>query len=328
LWPPGSQVESIIRSHRSEVLVKIALAVERAVAQRALTGDRGRVTGRVLARGEGWTVEDVICTSGPQDRPFEEHHAHVSIGIVAAGTFQYRSAAGRELMTPGSLLLGNPGQCFECGHEHGSGDRCLAFRYAPDYFERLAADAGASAATQAFRLLRLPPLRRLAPLVAHACTGLAGSVAVAWEEVSVHLAAQVVQLVSALRADGSGAPGNAVARVTRTVRAIERHPSARLTLGRLAREAGLSPYHFLRTFERVTGVTPHQYVLRARLREAALRLAAERAKIIDVALDCGFGDVSNFNRSFRTEFGVSPRAYRLQTGPGWKRQHRGSAQDP
>src|SRR3989442_6193285 len=48
----------------------------------------------------------------------------------------------------------------------------------------------------------------------------------------------VVQLVSALRADGSGAPGNAVARVTRTVRAIERHPSARLTLGRLAREAG------------------------------------------------------------------------------------------
>src|SRR5437762_6191976 len=73
LCPPGFQVESIIRSHRSEVLAKIALEVERAVAQRALTGDRGRVTGRVLARGEGWTVEDVICTSGPQDRPFEEY---------------------------------------------------------------------------------------------------------------------------------------------------------------------------------------------------------------------------------------------------------------
>jgi len=309
-------------------LAKIALEVERAVAQRALTGARGRVTGRQLARGEGWTVEDVICTSGPQDRPFEEHHAHVSIGIVAAGTFEYRSAAGSELMTPGSLLLGNAGQCFECGHEHGSGDRCLAFRYAPDYFERLAADAGASGATRTFRLLRLPPLRRLAPLVARACAGLAGSAAVAWEEVSVHLAAQVVQLVNALRADGSGAPGNAVARVTRTVRAIERRPSARLTLEWLAREAGLSPYHFLRTFERVTGVTPHQYVLRARLREAALRLAAERARIIDIALDCGFGDVSNFNRSFRAEFGVSPRAYRLRAGPGWNRQPHAPTQDP
>jgi len=84
--------------------------------------------------------------------------------------------------------------------------------------------------------------------------------------------------------------------------------------GSLAREAALSPFHFLRTFERLTGVTPHQYILRARLREAALRLAAEPAKILDIALDCGFADLSNFNRAFRAEFGVNPRAYRLQGG--------------
>src|SRR6266516_150047 len=171
-----------------------------------------------------------------------------------------------------------------------------------------------SGASRTFRLLRLPPLRRLAPLVARACAGLAGSAAVAWEEVSVHLAAQVVQLVNALRADGSGAPGNAVARVTRTVRAIERRPSARLTLEWLAREAGLSPYHFLRTFERVTGVTPHQYVLRMRLKRAAIRVTTESTKIIDIALQCGFGDVSNFNKAFRGEFGVSPRTYRTTAG--------------
>jgi AraC-like DNA-binding protein len=57
-------------------------------------------------------------------------------------------------------------------------------------------------------------------------------------------------------------------------------------------------------------VTPHQYVLRARLREAATRLAADASKVLDVALDCGFGDVSNFNRSFRAEFGVAPRVFR------------------
>jgi AraC-like DNA-binding protein len=101
-----------------------------------------------------------------------------------------------------------------------------------------------------------------------------------------------------------------VARVTRAVRLVERRPDDALTLGTLATEARLSPYHFLRTFERLTGVTPHQYVLRARLREAATRLAAERGKVLDIALDAGFGDVSNFNRSFRSEFGVSPRAYR------------------
>ena len=63
-----------------------------------------------------------------------------------------------------------------------------------------------------------------------------------------------------------------------------------------------------------TGMTPHQYIVRARLREAALRLAAERAPVLDIAFDCGFGDVSNFNRSFRAEFGISPRAYRRRAG--------------
>jgi AraC family transcriptional regulator len=94
------------------------------------------------------------------------------------------------------------------------------------------------------------------------------------------------------------------------VRMIERNPHAKLTLASLARQTGLSPYHFLRTFQQLTGLTPHQYILRARLREAAMRLVAEPDKILDVALDCGFGDVSNFNRAFRTEFGVSPSAFR------------------
>jgi AraC-like DNA-binding protein len=52
-----------------------------------------------------------------------------------------------------------------------------------------------------------------------------------------------------------------------------------------------------------------------RLRRAAVRIASERAKILDIALDCGFGDVSNFNRAFRAEFGVSPRIYRRSAGP-------------
>jgi AraC family transcriptional regulator len=111
-------------------------------------------------------------------------------------------------------------------------------------------------------------------------------------------------------ADQRGVPLNAESRVTRTVRTIHRHPGAALTLGQMARQTGLSPYYFLRTFERVAGLTPNQYVRRARLREAATRLVAESSKVIDVALDCGFTDISNFNRAFRTEFGLSPRKFR------------------
>ena len=93
---------------------------------------------------------------------------------------------------------------------------------------------------------------------------------------------------------------------------IDEAPESDLGLERLAALAGLSPYHFLRTFEHATGTTPHQYVVRTRLRLAAQRLADAPVKVIDVALDCGFEDVSNFNRAFRAEFGASPRAYRAR----------------
>jgi transcriptional regulator GlxA family with amidase domain len=94
------------------------------------------------------------------------------------------------------------------------------------------------------------------------------------------------------------------------VRLLEQRAAEPLALETLAREAGLSPFHFLRTFEDLTGATPHQYLRRLRLRRAALRLLSSPSKVLDVALDSGFGDVSNFNRAFRTEFGVSPREYR------------------
>lgn len=234
----------------------------------------------------------------------------VSIAIVAAGTFQYRSTTGRALMTPGSLLLGNAEECFECGHEHGTGDRCIAFQFAPEFFEQVAVDADASSGSVDFRVPRLPPMRAVTSVVAQACAALMGSLAVAWDEIAVRLAARVAQHAGgAVRTDVT-ARSPVLARVSDSIRAIERQPSRAFTLRQLAAEAELSPYHFLRTFERLTGVTPHQYVRRARLREAAMRLVLEPARIIDVAFDSGFGDLSNFNRAFRAEFGVSPRAYR------------------
>ena len=103
-------------------------------------------------------------------------------------------------------------------------------------------------------------------------------------------------------------------RVADAIRVIEQQLDEPLTLDVLASRADLSRYHFLRTFTAVCGVTPHQYVRRARLTRAAARLIAEETRVIDIALDSGFGDVSNFNRAFREEFGVSPRRYRRDDG--------------
>jgi AraC-like DNA-binding protein len=145
-----------------------------------------------------------------------------------------------------------------------------------------------------------------------ASSGALGTQNVSWEELAIGLAARSVELAVSAGSRSARAPLNAEALVARAVREIDRHPAGDYILGRLAQRAGLSPYHFLRTFQRVVGVTPHQYVLRTRLRHAARRLLAEPERVLDIALDCGFGDVSNFNRAFRTEFGASPRAFRAE----------------
>ena len=77
-----------------------------------------------------------------------------------------------------------------------------------------------------------------------------------------------------------------------------------------ARQAGVSPFHFLRMFASVLGVTPHQYLLRSRLRRAARQLADDDKPVTEVAYDVGFNDLSNFVRTFHRAAGVSPLKFR------------------
>jgi AraC-like DNA-binding protein len=262
-----------------------------------------------LASGNEWTISDVVCGAGPMDKPFEEQLSRTSIAVVVKGTFTYRCPAGCELMTPGSLLLGNGGDYFRCGHEHGMGDRCVSFSYDPEFFERIACDAGVSKAR--FHVPRLPPMRVMAPLVSRVVAFQALEPAIDGEELGIQMAAQATLIARGVAPSRStGAKQGALAGVSRVVRMIDYDSDSPHDLRSLAKVARLSPYHFLRTFEALTGTTPHQYLLRMRLRRAAFRLRTERAKILDIALGCGFGDVSNFNRSFRAEFTMSPRVYR------------------
>jgi len=305
-------LEPLYGTRNEGVLVKLAAAVAAAMDERARQGSKGAAAGRLLATGAHWSVEDVVCTCTPDDRPFEEQHTGVAIAIVVAGTFQYRTTAGRALMAPGSILLGNDGQCFRCSHEHAAGDRCASFHFATDYFAALAAHAGVRCPDVPFDSPRIPLSRSLAPLIARARLRLASGATDAiddWNQLATDLALGVVRLL----ASGQRAPRPALPvherRVTELVRQIDERPAGVYTLDALAQAADMSPFHFARIFQAVTGCSPHQYVMRLRLQHAADRLAARSAKVLDVALDAGFGDVSNFNHAFKREFGASPRAF-------------------
>jgi len=307
-----------------EFLAKIAVDLKGAVAERAIAGAASPPPEfRTVARGPGWRVDDVTCTYGPLDRPFSEEHSGFSVALVLAGTFQYRGVPGHDrtghLMTPGSLMLGNPGQPFQCVHQHGHGDRCLSFHFASDCFEEIAADAGASRGERSFRVMRLPAMREMSPLAAKACANLVGAsggsnLETPWEEIALQVGAAAIRSANDFSIAEPDPLPSVAARITRAIRMMEEGDPQPWTLQRLAAEARLSPYHFLRTFEKVTGVTPHQYTRRLRLRRAATQLLAASSPILDIVMDCGFGDLSNFNRAFRGEFGMSPRQFRRDAG--------------
>jgi AraC-like DNA-binding protein len=269
------------------------------------------VSSRVLAAGDGWRVHDVICTHGPQDRPFEEQHASVSIAAVTAGTFQYRTRQGAAMLVPGALLLGNAGACFECGHTHGTGDRCLAFHLTPGFFEAVACEVP-GIHNISFTAPSLAPLPDLMPLFADAESAREDCDSSAFEELTLRIAVAAASLTGEAPPSSRRVAARDERRIAEAVRHIEREAHEPLTLTALARDANMSAYHFLRTFRRIVGMTPHQFVLRTRMHRAALRLRGSADPITAIAYENGFNDLSTFNRRFRRLMGMSPGGYRAR----------------
>jgi AraC family transcriptional regulator len=285
-----------------------------ALQRKAQSRSPGASEAYPIASGEGWRAVDIVCTHGPNDHPFEEHFLATSISLVLAGTFVCSTSRGVALMSPGALLLGNPGDAFECSHQHSDGDRCLSFQFEPGLFERIAHDIGAHHAM--FERDSLPPLRELARLSARASIAaiLAAEGAAcstnSFEDIALEMASVVVPIACGVLTQIGTREIRDEARIARVLRRMAANSDEATSLAELAREAGLSRFHFLRTFKQATGITPHQWLLRARLRRAAERLVSSREPITGIALDVGFDDLSNFIRTFRVEFGVSPSRYR------------------
>ncbi|MGB7448409.1 MAG: helix-turn-helix domain-containing protein [Ornithinimicrobium sp.] len=99
-------------------------------------------------------------------------------------------------------------------------------------------------------------------------------------------------------------------RVNRALDVITRDIAGDLSLGRLAAEAGFSPYHFHRIFRSITGVTLAEVITRTRLDRARTMMAQNpHLPLTQVAITCGFGSSSNYSRVFRKHYGVPPSTF-------------------
>ncbi len=91
---------------------------------------------------------------------------------------------------------------------------------------------------------------------------------------------------------------------------IEDHLSENIKLEALANTVALSPYYFQRLFGRLVKKPVYEYVRLRRLAKASEALKNKEKRIIDVALDYGFSDHSNFTRAFKEAYGLTPDEYR------------------
>jgi AraC-like DNA-binding protein len=78
----------------------------------------------------------------------------------------------------------------------------------------------------------------------------------------------------------------------------------------LAREVRISPFHFIRQFEAVFGVTPHQYRIATRVELAKQLLAMGQHSVTDVCMEVGFSSLGSFSTLFARRVGLAPSAYR------------------
>ena len=88
-----------------------------------------------------------------------------------------------------------------------------------------------------------------------------------------------------------------------------------LDLRYIAEQAGLSPYHFHRTFQTIAGEPVVQYIKKRRLDGAAAMLTGSDKRIIDIAVDCGFSSQEAFTRAFSRTYGLSPGMFRRLKPP-------------
>jgi len=248
---------------------------------------------------------DYRCEAGPHDAPYPEIHDSFSVSYVRRGSFGYRVGGSSFELVAGSFLIGCPGAEYTCTHDHhAGGDECLSFRLDPEVVESLGPRA------ETWRATGVPPTPALMMLGELADSTARGEHDRGLDEVGLMLASECLRVVR----DRAPAPTRTTTRDRqRAVEAalwLDENASETIDLQRTAAAVGLSAFHFLRLFRGVLGVTPHQYLVRARLRHAARLLADEERSISDIAFDCGFGDLSNFVRTFHRAAGVSPRRFR------------------
>ena len=157
------------------------------------------------------------------------------------------------------------------------------------------------------------------PVVYQAALSLRGAMAMGAPElyaetVGQFLALRLLSMQSKWDCDNTKRQAGSVSdrRLTRVLDYMDENYAKSVTLERLAQEAGISRFHFVRLFRARVGVTPHRHLVHLRMAAAEAMLKQSELSVSEVAFACGYTNEAHFSTAFKRHFALAPRQHRLE----------------
>ncbi|AJD41913.1 AraC family transcriptional regulator [Rhizobium sp. SEMIA 4085] len=251
-------------------------------------------------------VAGVEAVEAETRRSFARHtHEQFGIGLIVSGAQKSLSGRGMVEAEAGDLITVNPNEVHD-GAPIGEGRSWRILYFDPAIIGDLAQDVGESGMMRSE--IPRPVIQnsvlaaRFASLFA-AITSRSTKDDLAREELLLGVVAAVMR-EQPMPEVARMAPGT----IGKAKSLIDGDPLANVSLADLARESGLSRFQLLRGFAKATGMTPHAYLIQARI-HMARRLIASGTSLAEAALASGFADQSHMTRVFTAKYGLTPRVY-------------------
>lgn len=251
---------------------------------------------------------------------FPRHfHETYLVEWVEAGTEHfYCNGSHHRNVQQDQLVLINPGEIHTGGDNSNHSEfKCRVFYPEPDAWDRIVGDSFTRAGNTASLLFSQPVIedRKLlttikALFACHHSTDNELLIQELYQQVMIDLMQRHMKTSISMEENSS----RYAEVLKRSIEYINDHIGDKLLLDDIARSAFLSPFHFLRIFNKLMGMTLHQYVLALRIERAKSYLLKNKTSIETTYKLVGFTDQSHFTKVFRKMTGLTPRQFKQTAG--------------
>ena len=244
------------------------------------------------------------------ERELLQHNLFLYTGPSARAEIKSPEFTGMRWIRPGSMWI------MPQGSRHGvrfeSHMEGIALAFEPSTFDGLVQSAGGKQSAPILQSLAAcpPKIDHLMRALMHESLEASTDQGIGLECIATAIALSICQHAKALPALPKAGPRLAPRQLRAVQAYVETHLHQQISLTDLAATAGLSSFHFLRSFKGSLGSTPAQYVLDRRMERARYLLKVSPLTVSEIGISVGFQDVSHFSRAFRRTVGTTPSSFR------------------